>query len=154
MSEEQAKTESKNRYISALEGSQDTTSRILLTHIFIEHLLEKNISTKTKNTKKICGKSGLSFRHKLNLSYSFGEIGAQLFEGIERLNGIRNDMAHEFQYKVSDESVVKLGRTIGKKYKEMESNSDDSLELLDRILDHLVGKLSGFVYRAEKTKNA
>ena len=142
--------DSKKRYIQSLEYSGDVTSRILLTHVYFEFLLERYISTKLKSTKRLFGKRGLSFMHKLNLAVSFGELDEQFYDGIKKINDIRNDMAHKFQHQVSEESITNLARTLGKKYSEIKKKSKDSREILDRSLDFMIGRFSGFVDQAEK----
>lgn len=134
--------DSKQNYIDALNSSSDITSRILLTHIYFKFLLERYISTKVKNTKRIFGGRGrgrgMSFMNKLNLVSSFGELDEQLYDGIKKINNMRNNVAHKFKHEVSEDSIDDLARTLGKKYSDIKSKSNDSREILDRTLDTMV----------------
>ena len=139
---------SKQNYIDALKTSSDITSRILLTHIYFEFLLERYISTKVKNTNRIFGDRGFSFMNKLNLASSFGELDEQSYDGIKKINAMRNNVAHKFKHEIKEKCIHDLAETLGKKYSVIKNKSENSEEILDRTLDTMVGSLSGFVDRA------
>src|SRR3989344_5263389 len=63
---------------------------IIVGHLLIEYLLDKIITTKLKNTKKVVGKS---FSEKIKLLYPTW-LPLFLFKNIKLLNEIRNKVAH------------------------------------------------------------
>ena len=63
---------------------------VIVGHLLIEYLLDKIITTKFKNTKKVVGKS---FAEKIKLLYPTW-LPLFLFKNIKLLNEIRNGVAH------------------------------------------------------------
>ncbi len=150
MSTESVKKEEYERYSLVLENSKDEVSRILLTHLYLEHLLERCIDSRVAQSKRLFGKDGLSFIQKLNLLSSFGHLDEQLYDGMKKINKIRNGMAHEFGFKVSPKSIEDLGRTLGKGYSDIKNNSKpDEEAIFPRILSRLCGKMARFASDAE-----
>ncbi len=90
---------------------------VLISHLYVEHLLDRYIRTKIQNDADLLGRQGLSFSNKLKLVRAFGDFDDQLINAIAKLNSIRNDCAHKFGHKISADKVKALGRTLGKDYK-------------------------------------
>ena len=78
---EKSKNEYK-RYSKSVEKSKDKLSRILLTHLYLDNLLERHISTKVGKPDRLFGKNGLSFNQKLNLAWLFNELSDQQYDSI------------------------------------------------------------------------
>jgi hypothetical protein len=147
------KSEESKRYSQSIEKSADAVSRILLTHIYIENLLERYISSKLVKTDRLFGKEGLSFIQKINLSMSFDEIDNQIYDSIKKINSLRNDVAHKFGFDIEDSAIDTLGRTIGKSFSEIKKDELDSPEdILPRVLGHICGKMARIVSDSESKK--
>ena len=151
MSGDKGKSEFK-RYSASIDRSKDAVSRILLTHIYIENLLERYISTKVKKANKLFGKNGLSFIQKLNLVAAYGELTNQEYDSINKLNILRNNYAHEFEYEMEPKILEDLGRTIGKNYKDFTDVCSDNDILLCRVLSYISGTISRLAADAENGK--
>ena len=140
------------RYSESVEKSKDKVSRILLTHLYLENLLERYISAKIGKPDRLFGKTGLSFKQKLNLAWSFNELTDQEYDSINKVNSIRNDYAHKFGYDAESKVVETLGKTLGKAYKVIANATDDEDEILCKVLARISGKLSRLASDAEEGK--
>lgn len=78
-------------YDQEVGNANDPKLSVLLSHLYVEHLLERYLNTKLKASDGLFNKSGLTFENKLSLVQAFGEIDDQLADGIRKLNGLRND---------------------------------------------------------------
>lgn len=140
------------RYSESVEKSKDKVSRILLTHLYLENLLERYISAKIGKPDRLFGKNGLSFKQKSNLAWSFNELSDQQYDSINKVNSIRNDYAHKFGYDAESSVIQTLGKTLGKAYKEITNSTHDEDEVLCIILARISGELSRLASDAEEEK--
>lgn len=99
----------------AISKASDSIYGILISHLYLEYLLDRYLKVKLPKDAGLLGGSGLSFNNKLMLVKSFGEIDDQLADSLLKLNEIRNDCAHIFRHQISKMAVEKYGRTLGKK---------------------------------------
>lgn len=126
---------------------------ILLSHLYVEHLLERLIKTHLQKTDDLFGQNGLSFARKLDLAAAFGSLPEDLINGIKKLNKIRNSCAHLFKYQPTQKEIEELGRTLGKGYTKIKSEyPDDNNYWLGAILPRLCGKLAAVVFLIEKER--
>ena len=100
-----------------ISKARDSVYGILISHLFIDHLLDRYILASTVKDVGFTGKHGLSFAQKVKLVSAMSDINPQLVDSLNKLNEIRNDCAHEFGHEISLEKIEKLGRTLGKDYK-------------------------------------
>ena len=137
-------------YEEEVAKANDPTLRVLLTHLYIEHLLERYIDTKLKKTDGLFGKHGLTFEKKVCLAQSFGELTAQRIDGIHKLNDLRNDCVHKFKHQPTEKQIDDFGRTFGKGYKETKRRcSEDQGSLLRAYCARLCGAVLRVVLVAE-----
>ena len=141
------------KYKAVLKKSKDDVSRILLTHLYMERLLERYINSKVSKSKRLFGKNGLSFIQKLNLAYAFNEFDDQLYESLNKVNKLRNDIAHQVGFDIDQEQVENLGRTLGKRYAEIKKNVSSEDKILQSVLSRLTGMLARRAYDSEAIKD-
>lgn len=152
-------TELRDKEMAVFEAeiakATDSVYGILISHLYIEHLLDRYIRTKIKRDDGLLGQSGLSFASKLKLIRSFGEFDKQLVDGISKLNGIRNNCAHEFGHEISDKDVEMLGRTLGKDYRRILAQYPGAeLGGIAPIVWNLCGRVAYQTLLAEGTRSA
>ncbi|CAA0120409.1 hypothetical protein [Zhongshania aliphaticivorans] len=100
-----------------ISKASDSIYGVLISHLYIDHLLDRIIIASTVNDSGLTGKGGLSFSSKIKLAFALSGIAPQLADSLNKLNSIRNDCAHEFGHEISQEKIDKLGRTLGSDYK-------------------------------------
>lgn len=100
-----------------ISKASDSIYGALISHLYVEHLLDRYLNSKLAKNAGLFGKNGLSFANKLKLAKALGEIDDPLIDSLRKLNDIRNDCAHVFGHEISKEAVEKYGRTLGKDYK-------------------------------------
>jgi hypothetical protein len=130
--------------------TEEPKLRLLLSHLYVEHLLERYIDTKVKSTIGLFGDNGLTFEKKVCLAQSLGGLPSQRVDGIRKLNALRNRCVHKFKYQAGAEQIDDLARTFGNAYKPMKakaSGNHDSLLLAS--LARLCGSLAFTVVEAE-----
>lgn len=110
-------------YIEEVAAATDPKLHILIVHLYVEHLLERILSTKLKSTKALFGKNGLGFDKKVLLVEALGGLSPQRLDSIRKLNGLRNDCAHKFKYHPNAAELEEFGRTLGKPYAAIKSAS-------------------------------
>jgi hypothetical protein len=128
-------------YDQEVGNANDPKLSVLLSHLYVEHLLERYLNTKLKASDGLFNKSGLTFENKLSLVQAFGEIDDQLADGIRKLNGLRNDCVHKFKHQPSQKQIDDFGRTFGKAYKEIKSKyPNDKHHCLGAFIARLCGE--------------
>ena len=128
--------------------------RLLYAHLYIEHLLERYISTKLKTTDGLFGQRGLTFEKKICLAKSFGELSSQRLDSVRKLNQLRNNLVHRFAHQITEEEVDDFGTTLGRFYTEMKGHPAKlQRSLLDRCCDRLCGEMCYIVVNAENASN-
>lgn len=140
------------KYEAAIERSKDVVSRILLTQLYLEHLLERYIDSKVSKAKQLFGRDGLSFTQKVNLAYAFSEMDEQLCDSLRKVNKLRNDIAHRMGFDIDQKTIDDLGRTLGKHYSEIKKNATSKDEILPRILARLSGVMARKARDSESSK--
>jgi hypothetical protein len=130
--------------------TQEPKLRLLLSHLYVEHLLERYIETKVKSTAGLFGRNGLTFEKKICLAQSLGGLPPQRVAAIRKLNDLRNSCVHKFKYQPGTEKIDDLSRTFGKSYKSMKAKASGNQDrLLLASLDRLCGSLLRAVVEAE-----
>lgn len=133
--------------------ASDSIYRVLITHLYIEHLLDRYLKTKVKTAEGLIGKYGLSFSNKLKLVRGFGEIDPQLIDSISKLNSIRNNCAHLFGHQITDEEVEALGKTLGKNYNRIkETYPGTEVGAIAPIIWNVCGQVLSYTLLAEGYK--
>lgn len=82
-------------------------SSILRGHLFIEKILETLIAAHLPDPDALFKKQR-SFELKLNLAMAMGLISIKYYSAFKALNNIRNNYAHQHEYKVSIEEISRL----------------------------------------------
>jgi hypothetical protein len=100
---------------------------ILQAHLYIESLLDRFISAELPKGEVLVTKGNLTFFQKVALANSFSIIDEQIIDGLFKLNGIRNDLAHKFQHEITASQVESLGRILGKDYTNIKNTSNGCL---------------------------
>ena len=137
-------------YDEEVGKANDPIMSVLLSHLFIEHLIERYLAVKLKATKGLLGKNGLTFEKKVCLMEAFGEIDNQLIVGVRKLNELRNDCVHRFKHQPTQKQVEDLGRTFGKAFKEIKAKyPDDKHYCLGAFIARLCGEVHGVVLSVE-----
>lgn len=106
-------------FFKEIGRAADSKYGILISHLYVESLLERYIQAKLPKKEFLAGKNGLGFNDKLNLVCAFGEIDPQLSDSLRKLTSIRNNCAHVFAHEIADDEVEAYGRTLGKDYKRL-----------------------------------
>ena len=137
----------------AIGKASDSIYGVLISHLYLEHLLDRYLKAKLPKDAGLLGKNGLSFSNKLKLAKSLDEIDAQLADSLLKLNEIRNDCAHVFGHQISEKAVEKYGRTIGKDYKRIvQSYPDAGTHGIAPITWFVCGSMLSLVLNAEGYK--
>jgi hypothetical protein len=138
-------------YTEEVSSTMETKLYALHAHLFIEHLLERYISTKLKTTEGLFGDHRLTFDKKTKLAQACGGVDPKCIKGIRKVNSFRNDFAHKFKYKPTDKGIHDFGRTLGKAYQEIiKSKHGRTTDLLLRAFcDRLCGAMTRTVVDAE-----
>ena len=130
--------------------ASDSIYGVLISHLYIEHLLDRYLCAKLAKATGLLGKNGFSFSNKLRLTKSFGEIDDQLVDSLNKLNEMRNNCAHVFGHQITKKSVEKYGRTIGKDYKRIiKTYPDSGTHGIAPITWFVCGSLLSLVLNAE-----
>jgi hypothetical protein len=138
---------------SEIAKATDSIYGTLISHLYIEHLLDRYLKEKLPNEVGLTGKNGLSFSNKLKVVKSLGNIDPQLADALSKLNDIRNNCAHVFGHQVSAKEVEKYGKTLGKDYKRIINKYPDSgTHGIAPITWHVCGMLLSLVAEVEGWK--
>jgi hypothetical protein len=134
----------------AIGKASDSIYGVLVSHLYVEHLLNRYLRAKLAKDEGLLGKNGLSFANKLKLTKSLGEIDNQLADSLSKLNEIRNDCAHIFGHQISEEAVDRYGRTLGSDYKRITSAYPNACTHgIAPITSYVCGGLLSLVLNAE-----
>jgi len=99
-----------------LKGINSPPLYILQTHLFSEHLLEKIIKLNLPKADKLLKGSRLNFSQKLRLVESFDIIEGEIISSLNKLNQVRNDLAHKFDHTFDEKDVERFGKPLGTTY--------------------------------------
>ena len=113
-------------WAGAIGKATDSIYGVLISHLYLEHLLDRYIRAKLPKEKGLTGKDGLRFLDKLKLAKSFGEFDSQIVDSLKKLNSIRNDCVHVFGHSIEKKSIEAYGRTLGKDYKRIVKDYPDA----------------------------
>lgn len=82
-------------------------------HLYLDHILNDLISEELKNPNAL-GIDRMSFSQKLQLVDAMGLLGNATIAAIRHLNKVRNDIAHKFDFQLTDKEVKKIISTTAK----------------------------------------
>lgn len=137
----------------AIGKATDSIYGVLISHLYMEHLLDRYLRKKLPKDGGLFGKKGLTFSNKLKLVVSLGEIDSQLADSLAKLNEIRNNCAHVFGHEISDKEVEKFGKTLGKDYKQIiQKYPDAGTHGVAPIMWNVCGRLLSLVASVEGWK--
>jgi hypothetical protein len=101
-------------YIARLRLREDELGSIIKGHLLIEYIINKIILHKCKSPKKILDDNrSYTFSVKLQLVHSMGLIPNHIFDNVQRINKIRNQLAHNLDFEIK-RLDFKFKRTDGK----------------------------------------
>ena len=130
--------------------ASDSIYGVLISHLYIEHLLDRYLKSKLARDAGLFGKNGFNLLEKFKLAKALGEIDDQLLDSISKLNEIRNDCVHAFGHEISKEAIEKYGRTLGKDYKRIiREYPDAGTHGIAPITWFVCGRLLSLVLNAE-----
>ena len=117
-----------------------TIGRILRAHLFVEHYLTQYLQVTNPNLPDVGG-ARLSFAQKVALLGATDRSVAHLPSGLQRLNKVRNRLAHTLKAEVSLEDSqsllsIDLFREMRKASAAPQSPSDDPLTVLEDFAKH------------------
>ena len=135
----QSEIEEFNDYLSSVA---DDRYEVLLVHLYIENIFDKYINLKLVEPIHVTSSNKFGFAQKFELVLAFGKIDDQLKDGVSKINKLRNNLAHDYKYEISKDDVDKMGQTLGKKFKHIESAGGN---LISNILAAITAKLAGLV---------
>lgn len=141
-------------YKEEVGNAIEAKMHIVLAHLYMEHLLERYISTKLKTTNRLFGQNGLTFEKKICLAASCGGLNPQHIDGARKLNDLRNDCVHKFKHQPTAKQIHDFGRTLGKGYNEVikRRSKNTDLSLLRLFCARLFGAMIVVVLKAEHPK--
>jgi hypothetical protein len=120
--------------------------RVLRAHLYVEHYLTENIQNANPRLGQL-SKTRISFSQKVALLDRSNKNLNEAVPGIERLNAIRNRLAHQLDVKITDEDLTAF-RSAGMFWAMREesakpaSPSTDHLDILEDFARHAVHWLS------------
>ena len=93
-------------FIVRVRLHDDEVSVTLKGHLLVEYLINKIIEQRHETPEKVLGKShNFTFSKKLQLVYSMGLLPDYLFENINRINRLRNKLAHNLTFDLDKEDM-------------------------------------------------
>jgi hypothetical protein len=135
----QSEIEEFNDYLSSVN---DDRYEVLLVHLYIENIFDKYIDLKLEDPTHVTSSKKFGFAQKFALVLAFGKIDDQLRDGISKINKLRNKLAHDYKYEISESDVNEMGRTLGSKFNDIKSAGGN---LISNILASITAKLAGLV---------
>jgi len=122
------------------EVDAGTIGRILRAHLFVEHYLTQYLQEHNPNSPDIDG-ARLSFDQKVALLGKTDRMVAHLTSGLQRLNRIRNRLAHTLKAEVTLEDSqaflsIDLFREMRRASAAPQRPSDDRLTVLEDFARH------------------
>lgn len=144
-----------NKYIYKVRflnpSNIDDTLLLLRGHLAIEYFINTIFNLKLIRGKKDLTE-GLNFDKKLRLVNSMDLINSDVYASIKSLNKLRNKIAHEFEYRVSNEDLLLVIKPLSKVVKkELTDNQGSNTELLRNILSTLLINLVHSAYELDKS---
>lgn len=111
----------------SLSHIENPVHLILHAHLYIEHLLDRFIMSELPNGSLIINNGYLSFKQKTLLAGTFTIVEEQIIDCIIKLNKLRNNLAHEFNHKITNEEVDLIGRPLGKDFTRIQKTANGCL---------------------------
>lgn len=139
-SEEQEKpSEGFKKFQKAMKGYSDDVSKLLSTHLVVEHFLEQTIIASIPRGDILITDGHLNFSTKLTIVRSLDNVSDYLCTSIKHLNTVRNHCSHSLDYRITDADIDLIGRPFGKEYQEFKDGHEQ--DILRRILMAIVARL-------------
>ena len=90
-------------YIARLKFREDELGSIIKGHLLVEFILNRLISQKCKSPQKILDDHrSYPFSVKLQLLYSMNLLPTHIFQNINRINKVRNQLAHNLEIEIEE----------------------------------------------------
>src|SRR2546422_75986 len=90
-----------DEYFERLKKHEDELGIVLKTHLLVEYLLNTIIKERCKSPEKILkDHRSFPFSVKLQIVYSMGLLPEFVFKNIAKLNGLRNEFAHNLSVRI------------------------------------------------------
>jgi len=116
---------------------------VLKAHLVSESYMERFFNTFFKNGKKLLDNGNLSYRQKLVLSKAIGYFPDDMLDCLDKLNLLRNKLAHDLEYQISIEDVDLIGCPLGKYYSKLKRERTGGIkDLLIGVLGFVAGGMS------------
>src|SRR5262249_51610939 len=133
-----------------VERSDDFVAQLLHFHLLTEHILERIVLARLPRADRLVDKAGLSYRQKLDLVDSFHAVDDATIQALRSVNSLRNACSPRRDVTISTAEIEKLGRSFGKRFREIRSRFESELRILVVATFSLIyGSLIGAVLRVE-----
>jgi len=142
-------SEGYNRFSKALKKPDEEITIILFVHMLSEYYLEQAIVNSLKRGDLILEKGNFRFGSKLLIVRALDFIPDHIVTALKHLNTVRNNCAHQMDYKVTEATVDLIGQPFGKKYSDLKAESKD---LKDRLINVLILIMSAVDFFCEPKK--
>ncbi len=133
---------------------EDLSNVLLKGHLVIENFLEELLAV--LNIEKTINIHRLSFHEKLkhikesaekDPAYLKNRVG-KILPSLYALNGVRNDLAHDYTFTISEPEIDKIGVNLGSRYilKKYSSGHESYKENLLFCIDEIIGDIGRIIY--------
>lgn len=86
-------------------ASEDTLTKVLKTHLYIENLINEILNSSFPNSNKLLT---LKFSRKIDLIEAMNDYSGKIIKPLRALNHIRNKYAHDLNYKPTEQEITDL----------------------------------------------
>lgn len=136
------------KFQKAMKGHSDDVSKLLSTHLVVEHFLEQIIIASIPRGDILITDGHLNFSIKLMIVRSLDEVRDYLCTSVKHLNTVRNQCSHSLDYLITDADIDLIGRPFGKEYQEFKDEHEQ--DILKHTLMAIVARLEGSYERILK----
>lgn len=151
--EELFKDKSFQRFRKHFPRTGDLTLIVLKGHLLIEEEINDLLIHLTKNIKHL-DKADVTCYQKICLVESLllsGSIKGTCFETIEKINSLRNKIAHKLEPNALEAKVRNVINCMFPDIKDDLTDTDKQINYLKIVFGTLIGQLSSIVKKLEKT---
>lgn len=150
--EQKKPSEGYKKFQKAIQGYPGDVSKLLSTHLVVEHFLEQIIIASISRGDILITDAHLSFSSKLMIVRSLDNVRDYLCTSVKHLNTVRNRCSHSLEYSITDTDIDLIGRPFGREYQEMKDEYGED-ETLRRLLMTIVARLEGSYERVLEEQN-
>jgi uncharacterized protein YutE (UPF0331/DUF86 family) len=109
------------KFRNATDDLNDSITIILKSHLFVENKIDELLEFIFPKGQILSKK--FYFKDKLLILKSTNLIDNQTLDAIRKLNNVRNDIAHNLEFEITENIIDKIGNPLGKDYREMKQET-------------------------------